>query len=42
MTEPAKAHVSELEARAVAEASRETHWESPSFVRELFLGPRSA
>jgi len=38
MTEPARAHVSELEARAVAEASRETRWESPSFVRELFLG----
>jgi alkylation response protein AidB-like acyl-CoA dehydrogenase len=32
------AHVSESEARAVAEASRETTWESPSFVRELFLG----
>jgi alkylation response protein AidB-like acyl-CoA dehydrogenase len=32
------AHVSELEARAVAEASRETTWEAPSFVRELFLG----
>ena len=31
-------HVSELEARAVAEASRETGWEAPSFVRELFLG----
>ncbi|MGH7741821.1 MAG: acyl-CoA dehydrogenase family protein [Candidatus Eiseniibacteriota bacterium] len=31
-------HVSELEARAVAEASRETTWEAPSFVRELFLG----
>jgi alkylation response protein AidB-like acyl-CoA dehydrogenase len=38
MTEPTKAHVSELEARAVAEASRETRWESPSFVRELFFG----
>jgi alkylation response protein AidB-like acyl-CoA dehydrogenase len=32
------AHVSELEARAVAEASRETSWTQPSFVRELFLG----
>ena len=31
-------HVSEAEARAVAEASRETSWEAPSFVRELFLG----
>lgn len=30
--------VSEHEARAVAEASRETTWEQPSFVRELFLG----
>jgi alkylation response protein AidB-like acyl-CoA dehydrogenase len=32
------AHVSEQEARAVAEASRETEWEQPSFVRELFDG----
>jgi alkylation response protein AidB-like acyl-CoA dehydrogenase len=31
-------HVSEHEARAVAEASRETAWTAPSFVRELFLG----
>jgi len=31
-------HASEHEARAVAEASRETTWEAPSFVRELFLG----
>jgi alkylation response protein AidB-like acyl-CoA dehydrogenase len=38
MTEPIKPHVSEMEARAVAEASRETSWEAPSFVRELFLG----
>ncbi len=30
--------VSEHEARAVAEASRETTWDQPSFVRELFLG----
>ncbi len=30
--------VSEHEARAVAEASRETTWTAPSFVRELFLG----
>ncbi len=28
----------EAEARAVAEAARETSWEYPSFVRELFLG----
>ncbi|MBI1799328.1 MAG: acyl-CoA dehydrogenase family protein [Candidatus Eisenbacteria bacterium] len=40
MTEATKSspHVTELEARAVAEASRETAWEAPSFVRELFLG----
>ena len=37
-TESKSTHVSELEARAVAEASRETTWEAPSFVRELFLG----
>jgi alkylation response protein AidB-like acyl-CoA dehydrogenase len=30
--------VSEREARAVAEAARETAWAAPSFVRELFLG----
>jgi alkylation response protein AidB-like acyl-CoA dehydrogenase len=30
--------VSEQEARAVAEAARETEWSKPSFVRELFLG----
>ena len=30
--------VTEQEARAVAEASRETTWTAPSFVRELFLG----
>jgi len=30
--------VSADEARAVAEASRETSWTAPSFVRELFLG----
>ncbi len=32
------AHVSEQEARAVAEAARETEWEKPSFVRQLFDG----
>mgnify|MGYP001588871878 CR=1 FL=1 len=37
-TQKAQAHASEDEARAVAEASRETTWEAPSFVRELFLG----
>lgn len=33
-----KPNVSEQEARAVAEGARETTWEAPSFVRELFLG----
>jgi alkylation response protein AidB-like acyl-CoA dehydrogenase len=33
-----KPQVSEHEARAVAEGARETTWEAPSFVRELFLG----
>ncbi len=33
-----KAKVSEAEARAVAEAARETEWTSPSFVAELFDG----
>lgn len=31
-------HVTEREARAVAEAARETEWAKPSFVKELFLG----
>ncbi|MEO8359663.1 MAG: acyl-CoA dehydrogenase family protein [Vicinamibacteria bacterium] len=31
-------NVSELEARKVAEAARETTWKHPSFVKELFLG----
>ena len=30
--------VTEQEARAVAEAARETEWTSPSFLRELFAG----
>jgi hypothetical protein len=30
--------VSELESRKVAEASRETEWKQPSFMREMFLG----
>jgi alkylation response protein AidB-like acyl-CoA dehydrogenase len=38
MSETHKPHVSETEARAVAEGARETTWEAPSFVRELFLG----
>jgi alkylation response protein AidB-like acyl-CoA dehydrogenase len=32
------AHVTEQEARALAEASRETDWAKPSFCKELFLG----
>ncbi len=35
---PQNAHVSEAEARDVAEQARETEWTHPSFVRELFLG----
>lgn len=31
-------HVSEEESRAVAEASRQTEWTSPSFMKELFMG----
>jgi alkylation response protein AidB-like acyl-CoA dehydrogenase len=31
-------HATEHEARAIAEASRETEWDKPSFVRELFDG----
>ncbi|HEX5720230.1 MAG TPA: acyl-CoA dehydrogenase family protein [Thermoanaerobaculia bacterium] len=31
-------NVSELESRKVAEASRETEWKQPSFLREMFLG----
>ncbi len=31
-------HVSEKEAMAVAEASRQKEWQKPSFLRELFLG----
>lgn len=34
----ANGHVSEEESRRVAEAARETKWEKPSFLRELFLG----
>jgi hypothetical protein len=33
-----RGHASETEARDVAESARETEWEHPSFVRELFLG----
>ncbi len=35
---PSEKRVSELEARAVAEAARETEWRAPSFVRELYNG----
>jgi alkylation response protein AidB-like acyl-CoA dehydrogenase len=38
MADTAQALASEKEARDVAEAARETEWEYPSFVRELFLG----
>ncbi len=31
-------HVTEKESRQVAEAARQTEWEQPSFMRELFLG----
>ena len=37
-TVPVRTHATEAEARAIAEASRETAWTAPSFVRELFLG----
>ena len=35
---PVQPQVTERDARAVAEAARETEWTKPSFVRELFLG----
>ncbi|MCB0978164.1 MAG: acyl-CoA dehydrogenase family protein [Acidimicrobiales bacterium] len=38
MTDQPTTHVSEEESRAVAEASRQTEWTSPSFMKELFLG----
>jgi alkylation response protein AidB-like acyl-CoA dehydrogenase len=38
MSQTIQPNVSEHEARAVAEGARETTWEAPSFVRELFLG----
>src|SRR5437867_689453 len=37
-TDRSGSHVSEHEARAVAEAAREQEWTAPSFVRELFGG----
>ncbi|TRW43987.1 acyl-CoA dehydrogenase family protein [Georgenia yuyongxinii] len=33
-----RAHVTEKEARQVAEAARQTEWELPSFAKELYLG----
>ncbi|HMY37567.1 MAG TPA: acyl-CoA dehydrogenase family protein, partial [bacterium] len=33
-----KRHVTEEEAREVAESARESKWENPSFLREIFLG----
>src|SRR3954468_22304323 len=38
MAEQKTALATETEAREVAEASRESEWSGPSFVRELFLG----
>jgi alkylation response protein AidB-like acyl-CoA dehydrogenase len=37
-TMPGQSHVSEKEARRVAEAARETEWRKPSFAKELYLG----
>ncbi len=38
MAEKSQTLATEKEARAVAEAARESDWTEPSFVRELFLG----
>src|SRR5213083_1892050 len=38
MSDTAAGAVSEKEARDIAESARETEWQHPSFVRELFLG----
>ena len=38
MTESQRGVASAEEAREIAEAARETEWQHPSFVRELFLG----
>jgi alkylation response protein AidB-like acyl-CoA dehydrogenase len=38
MPGPRPSDTTEQESRAVAEASRETAWTAPSFLRELFLG----
>jgi len=37
-TQRPQVHVSEEEARQVAEASRESEWKQPSFMKEMFLG----
>ena len=37
-TEDKHPHVTEKESLRVAEAARQTEWERPSFMRELFLG----
>src|ERR1700758_4441959 len=38
MSEQKTRHVSEAEARQVAEDARETEWTAPSFLKEIFLG----
>jgi hypothetical protein len=38
MSQTTQPNVTEREARRVAEASRETEWRQPGFLRELFLG----
>jgi alkylation response protein AidB-like acyl-CoA dehydrogenase len=38
VSNPKAVEVTELESRKVAEASRQTEWEQPGFIRELFLG----
>src|SRR5687768_16184989 len=38
MADTSQSLATEKEARDVAESARETEWEHPSFVRELFLG----
>ena len=38
MSEQKTKHVSEAEARQVAEDARETEWTAPSFLKEIFLG----
>ncbi len=38
MSEEKTRNVSEAQAREVAEASRETEWQQPSFMAEMFLG----